>query len=72
MEDEQAVNGQEGDDDQRATPSEEALPSKSEAVAGHDIVYIFRAYTNREITYEEWVRRTKEWAEQMKRQHKKE
>lgn len=50
-----------------------AVPeTPSERVAGHDIVYIFRAYTNKEISFDEWLRRSREWAERVKAKYRKE
>ena len=37
-------------------------------VAPYNLLYITRAYNRREITFEEWLRLTKEWAEQVIRQ----
>ncbi len=34
-----------------------------ERVAPYDLLFITRAYNNKEITFEEWLRLTKEWAE---------
>ena len=34
-------------------------------VASYDLLFITRAYNRKEITFEEWLRLTKEWAEQI-------
>lgn len=36
-----------------------------------DLLYITQAYNRREISFEEWLRLTKEWAERVIRQYKK-
>lgn len=41
-------------------------------VASYGLLYITRAYNRREITLDEWLRQSREWAEQIIRQHGKE
>lgn len=60
-----------GTRNQRPKESEEVNDTKSESVAPYDLLYITRAYNRREITFEEWLRLAKEWAEQMIRQYGK-
>ena len=57
MEDKREVGNQEVVDDQRAV--------------SYGLLYIIRAYNRKEITFEEWLRQSREWAEQMIRQNKR-
>ena len=45
--------------------------ASSEKVAPYDLLFITRAYNRKEITFEEWLRLSKEWAEQILQQNKK-
>ncbi len=36
--------------------------------AAYELVYIIQAYNGREITFEEWLKLAREWAERMLRQ----
>jgi len=40
-------------------------------VASYGLLYITRAYNRKEITFDEWLRQSREWAEQMIRQNGK-
>lgn len=35
------------------------------AAASYGLLYITRAYNNREINFEEWMKRSREWAERI-------
>lgn len=35
----------------------------SDAMASYDLLYITRAYNQKEISFEEWLKRSREWAE---------
>jgi hypothetical protein len=37
----------------------------TQTVPSYGLLYITRAYNRREITFEEWLRLSKEWAEQI-------
>jgi len=49
----------------KQTPREQKQVSESQAeqVAPYDILFITRAYNRKEISFEEWLRLTKAWAE---------
>ena len=54
---------------EKKTKESERVPDENtEPVATYDLLYITRAYNRREISFEEWLRLTKEWAEQVIRQ----
>ncbi|HEU4966357.1 MAG TPA: hypothetical protein VFT53_02655 [Candidatus Saccharimonadales bacterium] len=36
-----------------------------------DLLYITRAYNREEISFDEWLRRSRAWAERVIREHKK-
>ncbi|HEU5378558.1 MAG TPA: hypothetical protein VFV38_24315 [Ktedonobacteraceae bacterium] len=42
---------------------------KAEKVAPYDILYITGAYNRREISIDEWLRLSREWAENVIKQH---
>lgn len=50
-------------------------PSKKESekdtVTSYDLLYITRAYNRKEISFDEWLRLSKEWAERIIRQASK-
>lgn len=53
-------------DELNALPSDEVLTETDDTlVASYDLLCITRAYNRKEITFEEWLKLTKEWAEQM-------
>lgn len=39
--------------------------------ASYELLYLIQAYNRREITLEEWLRLTREWAERILRQEQK-
>jgi len=43
-------------------------PAESSA-ASYGLLYITRAYNNREISFEEWMKQSREWAESIIRQY---
>jgi hypothetical protein len=43
----------------------------SEEVASYDLLYITRAYNRKEISFEEWLKRSREWAEGIIKQYGK-
>ena len=42
-----------------------------EPVSTYGLLYLIRAYNRKEITLEEWLVLSREWAERMKRQYDK-
>jgi hypothetical protein len=57
---------------EKKTKEPERVPDEStEPVAPYNLLYITRAYNNREISFDEWLRLTKEWAERMIQQYGK-
>jgi hypothetical protein len=39
------------------------------SAASYGLLYITRAYNNREISFEEWMKQSREWAESIIRQY---
>ncbi len=54
--------------DQKSTEVGRALHEQLTPVAPYNLLYITRAYNCGEISFEEWLRLTREWAEQVIRQ----
>lgn len=56
---------------QKPKEAEQAPDEDTTPVAPYNLLYITRAYNRREITFEQWLRLTKEWAERMIQQYGK-
>jgi len=52
-------------------PEKAELHDKPNSVAPYDLLFITRAYNRKEITFEQWLKLTKEWAERMIQQYGK-
>lgn len=51
---------------------EQPKPIKEPSVPSYGLLYITQAYNRGEITFSEWIKLSKEWAERILRQDKKE
>jgi hypothetical protein len=54
-----------------ASESVQNTDTNDTPVAPYTLLYINRAYNRKEITFKEWLRLTKEWAERMIKQYGK-
>jgi hypothetical protein len=46
-----------------------SVESAESSAASYGLLYITRAYNNREISFEEWMKQSREWAESIIRQY---
>ena len=60
-----------GATDGKPKETEEVNDANTASAAPCDLLYITRAYNRREITFDQWLRLTKEWAERMIQQYGK-
>ena len=51
---------------------EQAQTTREPSVPTYGLLYITQAYNRKEITFNEWLRLSREWAERILRQEKKE
>ncbi|HVB25220.1 MAG TPA: hypothetical protein VNG51_25005 [Ktedonobacteraceae bacterium] len=56
---------------QKPKEAEQAPDEKTTPAASYGLLYITRAYNRKEITFDQWLRLTKEWAERMIQQYGK-
>jgi hypothetical protein len=57
---------------EKKTKEPERVPDEStRSAAPYNLLFITRAYNRKEISFEEWLRLTKEWAERMIQQYGK-
>ena len=58
-----------GTNEQRT--NNEDQPTDEHRVPSYGLLHITRAYNRKEITFDEWLRQSREWAEQMIRQSRR-
>jgi hypothetical protein len=56
---------------QKPKDAESAPDTDTTPVAPYNLLYITRAYNRKEITFEQWLSQSREWAERMIRQYGK-
>ncbi len=56
---------------QKSKEAKQAPDENTTPVAPYSLLYITMAYNRKEITFEQWLRLTKEWAERMIQQYGK-
>ena len=55
--------------DQEERPSEDESKTTDESVSPLDLLFLTRAYNRNEITFAEWLKLTKQWAEAIIQQY---
>lgn len=52
-----------------ASEGKDEYSNKDDKAATYDLLFITRAYNNKEITFEEWMKQSKQWAESIIEQY---
>jgi hypothetical protein len=60
-----------GSAEEKRKEAEQVTDTDTTPVAPYNLLFITRAYNRKEITFEQWLRLTKEWAERMIQQYGK-